>query len=155
MSKIEKRLAEMGLRLPETPKANGLYEVFHVEGNVLFTSGQLSRGEHGVIGGCLAKDEPLDLAQEAARICVLRCLAVVKAAAGSLDLVEQCIKVNGFVAAHPDFTMHSKVLDAASELLLEIFGDRGRHVRTAVGVPSLPGGGLVELEMSVRLSEAT
>ncbi|MBZ8134095.1 RidA family protein [Afifella sp. IM 167] len=151
MGKIEQKLADLKLELPETPKANGLYEIYRIETGVVYTSGQLSRVGEDVISGCLAEGDELDLAWKAARICVLRCLAVVKAAVGDLDKVDRIISVRGFVSSHPGFTVHSKVLDPASQLLLDLFGKAGRHVRTAVGVSSLPSGGLVEMELSVRL----
>jgi len=151
MNRIEKRLADFDLELPEPPKANGLYDVYRIEGCMLYTSGQLSRLGGNVISGCLAEGDPLDEAQEAARVCVLRCLAVVKAAAGDLDRIERIISVKGFVSSRPGFSGHSKVLDAASALLLDVFGEPGRHIRTAVGVSSLPSGGLVEMEMSLKL----
>ena len=129
--------------------------LFHQEdaadGTLVFTSGQLPT-ENGVLRkGKLGKDITVEEGYEAARIAALNCLAVVKSLAGSLDRVERVVKVVGFVNCTPDFEAQPKVINGASELLGQVFGDAGLHARSAVGVSSLPLGACCEVELIVRL----
>lgn len=151
--RIEFRLTELGIELPKSPSANGNYETWVLDQGIFATSGQLSRVGENVIEGQLNQGDNLDEARHAARVCILRCLSVAQRALGSLDRIERIITIRGFISASPNFTEHSAVLDGASDLLIEIFGDRGPHIRTSVGVASLPAGGLVEIELTARVAQ--
>ncbi|MDA8586521.1 RidA family protein [Rhodobacteraceae bacterium] len=151
---IEQRIAALGLQLPTMPTANGKYRTWHIDNGLFLTSGQLSRVDDEVIRGPIRSDDDLEQAKEAARICALRCLSVARSALNDLGAIDQILSVRGFVAASADFTRHSEVLDGASELLVELFGIKGDHIRTAVGVSSLPAGGLIEIEMTARVTTA-
>lgn len=153
MPDVISRLHELGLALPSTPQANGLYRTAIIADGVLHTSGQLSRVDQGVIPGPVGP-ENLEAAKEAARICVLRCLAVVHDYENGFASLDRPLLMRGFVATAPGFEAHSKVLDAASELILKVLGDEeGAHARTAVGVQNLPSGGAVEIEMVFKLKK--
>ena len=144
---VESRLQELGVTLPTpaTPAAN--YVPYKVFGNQLFISGQLPvvDGEFRYRGK-LGADIDLEAGQAAARMCGLNILAQARAALGTLDRVERVVKLVGFVNGTADFTDQPKVVNGASELMTEVFGDRGQHARSAVGVASLPFGVAVEVE---------
>ncbi|HET8788823.1 MAG TPA: RidA family protein [Actinomycetes bacterium] len=144
----ERRLAALGLELPALRPKAGLYEGWVRSGDLLFLSGQGADGWTGRLGA----DLTLDQGRRAARDCALNLLAQTRDALGSLDQVAQMVKVTGFVACTPEFTGVPAVVDGASALLLDLFGDRGRHARSAVGVAALPLGFAVEVEMVVRVS---
>ena len=152
MSKIEAKMKELGLSLPGVAKPVAAYVPGVRDGNLVFTSGQVpfvdgKPAYEGIVGaGCTPED-----ATEAAKICALNCLAVVKDLAGDLDNVEQIIKLTGFVSSHPSFTAQPKVINGASELLGQIFGEKGAHARSAVGVSVLPMNVPVEIEMIVKV----
>ena len=153
MSQIEDKLKSLGYTLPPPPGAAGNYLPFRRSGNLLFTSGAISVKTDGtLITGKAGADKTLEEAQEAARICALNLLAVVKLAAGSLDEVRQVVLLNGFVNVAPDFVDVPQVINGASDLLVAVFGDAGRHARAAVGVASLPKGVLVEVQMTVEVA---
>ena len=143
----EARLAELGLELPALRPRAGLYEGWVSAGGLLFLSGQGADGWVGRLGADLTVEE----GQAAARDCALNLLAQTRDALGSLDRVAQVVKVVGFVACTPEFTAVPAVVDGASALLLDLFGDRGRHARSAVGVAALPLGFAVEVEMVVQV----
>jgi enamine deaminase RidA (YjgF/YER057c/UK114 family) len=143
----ERRLAELGLELPAPRPRAGLYEGWALAGDLLFLAGQGADGWRGRIGKDLTEEQ----GRLAARDCALNLLAQTGDALGSLDRVAQVVKVTGFVACVPGFTRVPAVVDGASALLLDIFGDRGRHARSAVGVAALPLGFAVEVEMVVRV----
>lgn len=150
----EENLKKLGLELPEAPKPVAAYVPAARTGNLVFVSGQVPfvNGElkrKGKLGLGLTIEE----GQEEARQAVLNALAVVKAEAGSLDNVKRVVRVGGFVASAEGFTDQPKVINGASELLVEVFGDAGRHARAAVGVNELPLGAPVEIEMIVELAE--
>jgi enamine deaminase RidA (YjgF/YER057c/UK114 family) len=142
----ERRLAELGLELPALRPTAGLYEGWVSAGDLLFVSGQGADGWVGRLGADLTVEQ----GQAAARDCALNLLAQARDALGSLDRVAQVLKLVGFVACTPGFTAVPAVVDGASTLLVELFGDRGRHARSAVGVAALPLGFAVELEMVVQ-----
>lgn len=153
---IESRLSQLGITLPEavTPVAN--YVPFTIAGDLVFLSGQLPL-EAGALRhkGALGLNVFVEDGYRAARICALNLVAQMKlAAGGDLDRIARIVRIGGFVAATPDFTDHPKVVNGASDFLVELFGDSGRHARTAVGVPSLPLGATVEVEAVVRLGPA-
>ena len=141
----ERRLAELGLELPALRPRAGLYEGRVLAGDLLFLSGQGADGWVGRLGADLA----LEQGRLAARACALNLLAQTRDALGSLERVAQVVKVTGFVACVPGFADVPAVVDGASALLRDLFGDRGRHARTAVGVAALPLGFAVEVEMVV------
>jgi enamine deaminase RidA (YjgF/YER057c/UK114 family) len=146
-------LAELGLVLPDAAQPTFNYVPVVVEGGFAFVSGQLPKvdGEvrrQGRLGDTVTMDE----GREAARICALQALACLQQALGSIDRVARIVRLSGFVASTPDFHKHPAVIDAASDLMVEIFGEAGRHARSAIGVAALPRNSPVELEViaSVR-----
>lgn len=147
MSKLDDRLVELGLVIPEGSKPVAAYIPAVVSGNLVFTSGQLPMVGGGLpaTGKVGAEVAPED-AKALARNCVLNGLAAARSAIGSLDRVTRVVKVVGFVASDPAFTGQSGVINGASELLGEIFGDAGQHARSAVGVAALPLDAPVEIE---------
>ena len=148
---VEKTLEEMGLKLPSVPAPVAAYVPGVLDGSLVYTSGQLPT-ENGVLRkGKLGADMTVEEGYEAARTAALNCLAVVKSLAGSLDRVERIVKVVGYVNSAPDFEAQPKVVNGASELLGQLFGDAGVHSRSAVGVSSLPLGACCEIELIVRL----
>ena len=151
---IEQRLRSLGLELPEgsTPGAN--YVPFARHGDLVYLSGQLSQwnGERRFIGK-LGREFEVDEGQQAARLCALNLIAHLRhALSGDLDRVVQCLRVTGYVNATPEFMGHSQVVNGASDVLVQVFGDAGRHTRVAIGVAGLPYGCAVEVEaqFSVR-----
>jgi enamine deaminase RidA (YjgF/YER057c/UK114 family) len=144
----EARLAELDLALPALRPRAGLYEGWVRAGDLLFLSGQGADRWVGKLGAGLTVEQ----GQAAARDCARNLLAQTRDALGSLDRVAQVVKLVGFVACTPDFTAVPAVVDGASALLVDLFGERGRHARSAVGVPSLPLGFAVELELVVQVT---
>ena len=146
--KIDARLKQLGLALPvaATPVAN--YVPFVKSGNLIFVAGQIPLLNGAVhYNGIVGQDVPVEEAINAARLCGLNLLAQAKVACdGDLDRITRVVKLTGFVAASPLFTDHPKVINGASDLMVEVFGDIGRHARAAVGSPSLPRGVPVEVE---------
>ncbi|MEW6584465.1 MAG: RidA family protein [Nitrospirota bacterium] len=143
----EDKLKELGIELPVAPKPLGSYIPCVRSGNLLFLSGilplrdgKLTRA--GRVGETISVDEACDDARTAA----VNALSVLKASEGSLNAIRRCVKITGYVASAPDFTEQPKVLNAASDLIFEIFGEAGRHARAAVGVNVLPLGSPVEIE---------
>lgn len=153
MGRIDTRLAELSITLAEPPAPAGAYVPAVVDGDHVLTSGQLPLvdGELQGSGHVGSQVEP-ERAKELARLCAINAVAAIKAAVGDLDRVEQVVKVVGFVASAPDFTGQPGVINGASELLGEVFGDAGVHARSAVGVAALPLGAPVEVEVTVRLA---
>ncbi|MBX3402625.1 MAG: RidA family protein [Phycisphaeraceae bacterium] len=154
----ESRLQAMGLVLPTPPKPVAAYIPFRVSGNHVFVAGQIPfRDGKLLAAGAVPAKVPVPLAIECARQCALNGLAVVREAIaaagmdGGLSRVVQFVRLGVFVACGPEFTDHPKVANGASELLVEVFGDRGRHARAAVGAPSLPLGAPVEVEFVVEV----
>lgn len=150
---VADRLAELGLALPPVVTPVAAYVPAQVSGNLVFTAGQLPMvggvmPAVGKVGAEISADE----AQEFARICALNALAAVDSVIGSLDRVTRVVKVTGFVASAPDFTGQPGVVNGASELLGEIFGDAGTHARSAVGVAVLPLDAPVEVELVVEFA---
>jgi enamine deaminase RidA (YjgF/YER057c/UK114 family) len=138
--------------LPEPPRPRGNYVPVLVHAGIAYVSGQVSRVGDGVISGRLRPGDDLTLAREAARVSALRCLSALVDAVDGLDQIKQILSIRGFVNAEPAFAAHAQVIDAASDVFLEALGDRGRHARIALGVSSIPGGGLVELELMAAVS---
>jgi enamine deaminase RidA (YjgF/YER057c/UK114 family) len=152
--KIETRLAELGIVLPPAAAAAGNYVPFVVSGNTVFLAGQLpfKDGKLATLGR-LGDTVSIEDGYQAARLCAINIIAQIKAAAGGdLDRVTRIIRLGGFVAGTAEFTDQPKVVNGASDLIVEVFGDIGRHARTAVGAPSLPLNVPVEIDAIVELS---
>ncbi|MEQ8770605.1 MAG: RidA family protein [Phycisphaerales bacterium] len=146
------RLADLGLTLPEAPKPVASYIPARRTGSLVVVSGQIPMvGGELMARGRVPGEVDLETAVRCARQCLLNGLAVLAAEAGSLDRLERVVRLGCFVACDGSFTEHPKVANGASDLLLEIFGDRGRHARAAVGCPSLPLGAPVEIEFLFEL----
>jgi len=150
---IEARLSELGLALPGPYPPHDPLDAVVIHDGVARTSGQLPRDATGNLVHPGRLGDGLSVAQgaEAARWCALNALSVLAAALGSLDRVERVLTVLGFVASAPDFLEQPAVIDGASRLLRDVFGDAGRHSRSAIGVAALPRGGAVEIEVAVAL----
>jgi enamine deaminase RidA (YjgF/YER057c/UK114 family) len=148
---IDARLKELGITLPDAPKPVANYVPAVQAGNLVFISGQVSAAAGEAVKGRLGADVSLEDGQKAARLCVLAILAQVNAAVGSLDKVKRVVKLGGFVACTPEFDQHPAVINGASDLMVEVFGDKGKHARFAVGVPSLPLGFAVEVDAVVEV----
>ena len=152
-SRIEQRLSELGIVLPAAGASAGNYIPFVVAGNLVFLSGQVAReaGKMKYVGK-VGRELTVDVGQAAARLCATNLLAQLKVACGGdLNRVERCVRISGFVNSAPDFLEHPKVINGASDLMVEVFGERGRHARTAVGVAALPLDSAVEVEAIFQL----
>lgn len=151
---INARLTECGITLPEAAAPAANYVPYVITGNTLFVSGQITmlNGELQFLGR-LGESMKVDEGYQAARLCGLNLIAQVKAAcAGDLDRVKRVVKLGGFVNCTPDFTDHPKVINGASDLMVEVFGEGGKHARFAVGAPSLPLGIAVEVDGVFEIS---
>lgn len=152
MGKIEEKLNSLGIQLPEPAKPLAAYIPAKQTGNLVFTAGQLPLVDGNLTAtGHLGKDVDIETAKAAARICVINALSAVKGVIGDLDKIKQVVRVVGYVASTPEFTQQPAVINGASELLLEIFEDAGRHARSAVGVAVLPLNAAVEVELTVEV----
>jgi len=146
------RLADLGITLPEPAKAVANYVGFVRTGNLLHISGQLSNDASGGIKGTVGEDVSPDQAFQAARLCGINLLAQMSdALGGDLDRVVRIVKLGGFVQAGADFTAVPAVINGCSDLMVEVFGDAGRHARAAVGVYKLPLGFAVEVDAVVEV----
>ncbi|WP_108658721.1 RidA family protein [Acuticoccus kandeliae] len=151
---IEARLKELGIELPDAASPSFNYVPVTVYRGVAYVSGQLPKVDGDIrVFGKVGAEVDLATAQGEARICIIQGLACLKDALGSLDRIERILKVNGYVASAPGFNAQPKVIDAASELLVEVFGEAGRHARAAVGVAELPRNTPVEIEMTVAVRD--
>jgi len=149
----EERLKQLGIELPEVPTPLGSYIPVLKTGNLIFISGMLPLREGRLVRqGRVGEDISLDEAREDAKMATINALSVLKAYVGSLDKVKRCIKITGYVASASNFTEQPKVLNAASDLLFEIFGEPGKHVRVAVGVNVLPLNSPLEIEFIFEVS---
>ncbi len=148
---IEAKLAELGLTLPEPAAPVAAYVPVVVAGGLAHVSGQVSIVGGHLLKGRLGEDLSLEQGVEGARACGLMILAQLKAALGSLDRVERVVKLGAFVNSSADFTDQPKVANGASELMVAVFGDAGKHARSAVGVPNLPLGVAVEVDAIVAV----
>ena len=149
---IDARLAELGLTLPAAPAPAANYVPFVVSGNMLYVSGQISQDEGGLIKGRLGADMDIDAGAAAARRCALSLMAQARAACGGdLDRVARVVKLVGFVNSTPEFTDQPKVINGCSDLMVAVFGEAGRHARSAVSAASLPLGVAVEIEAIFEL----
>ena len=152
MSLIEIKIEGLGLKLPDAPKPVAAYIPAKQSGNLVFTAGQLPMVNGELVSkGLLGQDVEIDEANKAARICTLNALAAIKGVIGDLDRIKQIVRVVGYVASVPTFTQQPAVVNGASELLLEIFGENGKHARSAVGMAVLPLNASVEIELTVEI----
>lgn len=151
---IERRLRELGLELPEVPTPSGSYVPVQILGNIAFTSGQtaLMNGERRYLGK-VGKEVSLEEGALSARDACLNCLASLKKELGTLDAVGKIIKVVGYVNSAPGFIRQPEVVNGASDLLVQLWGEHGRHARSAIGVAELPVNTSVELEMIVEIKK--
>jgi enamine deaminase RidA (YjgF/YER057c/UK114 family) len=148
---FEQKISELGLTLPSVAPPAGSYLPSITSGNLVFTAGQIPLVEGKLAAtGKVGSEISLDKAQELARICLLNGLAAVKSELGDLQRVKRIVKIVGFVSSDPSFTQQPQVINAASDLLAEIFGEAGRHARSAVGVAVLPLDAPVEIELIVE-----
>ena len=150
--KIENKLKELGLNLPEVPKPVAEYIPAKIAGNLVFCSGQgpVKEGKFVYVGK-LGGEVSLKEGYEAAEICALNCLAAIKSIIGSLDDIDEIINLKGFVNSTPDFYQQPEVINGASELMVKIFGEKGKHTRIALGTSNLPNNIAVEIEMVVKV----
>lgn len=153
MESPEEKLKLLGLELPPLPKPGGNYVPAKKVGAVMYLSGAVSSNAEGIVTGTAGADRTVQEGYAAARLCALTQLAVLKHELGSLDRVAEVLTVNGYVNAATGFGDSPDVINGASDLLVSVFGDAGRHVRAALGVNALPRNALVELQMTVRVRE--
>jgi enamine deaminase RidA (YjgF/YER057c/UK114 family) len=152
-SKIDQRLSELGITLPPPGSPGGNYVPYVVAGDLVFMAGQVAReaGKMKYVGK-VGRDVSIEDGQAAARLCAVNLLAQLKAACGGdLDRVERCVRLGGFVNSPPDFLEQPKVINGASDLIVEVFGERGQHARTAVGASALPLDTAVEVDAVFQL----
>ncbi|MDE0868350.1 MAG: RidA family protein [Aquiluna sp.] len=153
MSKVEQRLSELGFTLPEVAAPAGSYLPAMISGNLVFTAGQIPLVDGKLMAtGKLGAEITVEHGAEIAQRCALNALAAVKSVIGDLDRVKQIVKVVGFVSSVPEFSSQPAVINGASEFLQQVFGDAGKHARSAVGVPVLPLDAPVEIELIVEFS---
>ena len=150
--KIEGKIKELGLILPLPPKPVGSYTPVSISNNIIYTSGIIPV-ENGKLNyqGRFASDFSVEQGLSIAQICILNALSAVKNAIGDLDKIKKIIKLNGFIRSERDFSDQPKVLDGASDMLVNIWGDKGRHARSAIGVSELPLGSPIELELIMEI----
>lgn len=151
MSRINSRLAELGIAIPRpvAPVAN--YVPYVISGAHLYISGQVSMSDNGLIKGRLGADLDVEAGVVAARACAINLIAQIEAALDDLDRVRRIVRLCAFVNATPEFADHPKVVNGASDLFVAVFGEKGRHARAAVGAPGLPLGAAVEIDAVVEI----
>ncbi len=150
---IEERLKELGITLPPAPQPLGAYIPCVRSGNLLFLSGILPLRDGKIqITGRVGESVTIEEARQEARQVVINALSILKATIGNLDLVKRCIKLSGYIASSADFVEQPTILNAASELLYEVFGEKGRHARVAIGVSTLPLNSPIEIDFIFEVS---
>jgi enamine deaminase RidA (YjgF/YER057c/UK114 family) len=149
--RVDTKLAELGLTLPQAAAPIASYVPAVEAGGLLHVSGQLPFKDGAVMTGRLGADRDLAYGQEAAQACALMVVAQVKLALGDLSRVKRIVKLGVFINSHADFTDQPKVANGASDLMVALFGDAGKHARAAVGVPALPLGAAVEIDAIVEI----
>ena len=149
----EEKLKELGITLPEAPIPAGNYIPAVKTGNLLFISGQIPLENGKVAYTGKVSDENLETAQKSAKSCAINILAQIKREAGSLDKVTKIVKLSGFVNSVPEFTQHPKVINPASDLMFEVFGEKGKHARVALGAGSLPLDSMTEIDAIVEITD--
>jgi enamine deaminase RidA (YjgF/YER057c/UK114 family) len=149
--KADQKLNELGYTLPELPARGGNYLPVRIVGNLVFLSGVISTDEQGVMTGIIGQDRSIEEGYAAARRCALTQLAVLKQTVGTLDRIKQVVSLNGYVNTVSSFPDSPKVINGASDLLVEVFGEVGQHARAAIGVAALPRNAMVEIQMTVEI----
>ena len=150
---IEDRLRQLNITLPVPPKPAGSYIPVVTSGNLAFVSGQIPMQDGKVqYTGKVPSEKSIEEAQAAAKLCAINLLAQLQANLGNLDRITKIVRVSGFVNCTPEFFEHPKIINAASDLFFEIFGEKAKHSRIAVGVSSLPLNSTVEIDMTVEFS---
>jgi len=149
---IEQKIESLGIKLPTPPTPAGSYVPAVRTGNLLYISGQIPMEDGKVIFTGKVSDENLETAQKSARMCAINILAQLKRELGDLEKVSKIVRVSGFVNSVPEFSQHPKVINSASDLFFEIFGEKGKHSRIAVGVASLPLNSMTEIDAIVEVS---
>lgn len=150
---IEEKLKTLGVTLPNPPTPAGSYVPAIKTGNLLFISGQIPMEDGKVIFTGKVTNENIETAKKSAKMCAINLLAQMKRELGSLDKVTKIVRISGFVNSDPEFYQHPKIINAASDLFFEIFGDKGKHSRIAVGVACLPLNAMTEIDAIVEFSE--
>lgn len=150
---IEEKLESLGIKLPNPPIPAGSYVPVVKTGKLLFISGQIPMEDGKVIFTGKVSDENIEDAQKSARMCAINIMSQIKRSTGSLDKVSKIIRLSGFVNSLPDFSQQPKVINSASDLFFEVFGEKGKHSRIAVGVASLPLNSMTEIDAIVEISE--
>ena len=154
MSAIETKLAELGVTLPDAPAPAANYVPFVVAGDLVHVSGQIAADADGMIKGKLGDDMTAEEGAAAAKTCAISLLAQLKSACGGdIDRLVRVVKLVGFVNSTPDFGDQPKVINGFSDLMVEVFGEKGKHARSAVGMGSLPSNIALEIEVIVELNE--
>jgi enamine deaminase RidA (YjgF/YER057c/UK114 family) len=148
---IEEKLKSIGINLPIPPNPAGSYIPVVKSGNLVFVSGQIPIENGKVVYTGKVSDQNIETAQKSARICAINILAQLKKELGDLEKISKIVRLSGFVNAVPEFTQHPKVINAASNLLFEIFGEPGKHTRIAVGVASLPLNSMTEIDAIIEI----
>lgn len=148
---IEEKIKSIGINIPVPPTPAGSYVPLVKTGNLLYVSGQIPLQDGKVAFTGKVSDENIETAQKSARICAINILAQLKKELGDLEKISRFVRLSGFVNSVPEFTQHPKVINAASDLLYEIFGDVGKHTRIAVGVSSLPLNSMTEIDAIVEI----
>jgi len=150
---IEQKIESLGIKLPTPPTPSGSYVPAVRTGNLLYISGQIPMEDGKVVFTGKVSDENLETAQKSARMCAINILAQLKRELGDLEKVSKIVRISGFVNSVPGFSQHPKVINSASDLFFEIFGEKGKHSRIAVGVASLPLDSMTEIDAIVEVSE--
>ena len=148
---IEEKIKSIGIKLPNPPSPAGSYIPIVKSGNLLYVSGQIPMEDSKVVFTGKVSDVNIETAQKSARICAINILAQLKKELGDLERISKIVRLSGFVNSGPEFTQHPKVINAASDLFYEIFGESGKHSRIAVGVSSLPLNSMTEIDAIVEI----
>jgi len=154
MRNIEERLTELGIIIPEIQPPLANYLPAKRSGNLVFTAGQVCALGDKVIKGKLGRDIDVETGKEATRLCVINCLAAIRQLLGSLNFINNIVAVHGLINSVPEFTGQAEVMNGASDFMVQVFGEQGRHVRTSVGVTSLPQDFTASIYIIVEIKKA-
>ncbi|RDJ32652.1 MAG: RidA family protein [Crenarchaeota archaeon] len=149
---IDEKIESLGITLPDPPTPAGSYIPVVIAGNLAFVSGQIPMQNGKVLFTGKVSNDNIDEAKKSAKICAINILAQLKRELGNLDRVTRVVRLSGFVNSTPDFTAHPKVINEASDLIHEIFGEKGKHARIALGVAALPLDSMTEIDAIVEFS---
>ena len=150
---IEEKLEILGIKLPIPPTPVGAYIPVVRTGNLLYISGQIPMEDGKVAFTGKVSDENMEMAQKSARLCAINILAQIKRETGDLNKVVRIVRLSGFVNSEPNFYQHPKIINSASDLFFEIFGEKGKHSRIAVGVASLPLNSMTEIDAVIEVAQ--